>query len=594
MISGTGTDLVAVIKAFLSDIRVFSKVVVRRELRGYQLQPARAIVESVLQQHGHTFAVVMSRQAGKNELSAQIEAFLMNRFQQQRGATLVKASPTYKPQTVNSRLRLRDCLDNAWNRRWLHGDEGYMLRLGQCRALFFSAHPTANVVGATASVLLECDEAQDVDEDKWDKDFAPMGAATNVTTVFYGTVWSRRTLLARVLRVLRQQEAADGVQRVFFVPWTRVAEEVPGYGEYVRKELQRLGPDHPIIKTQYRLEEMDEAGRLFTEERLARMRGTHTRLRTPPDAVEVAEAGSSTLEGPPGAQPDATGRETDTLHNSRSVGPSDTQTLMLHCAQSAPCAAAPEQARLWQDDMHDALCSDKLYALTVDVAGAAPDGMALQDAALRQSQPRKDSSVVTVVRVCLDTLADPLLGLPRYEVVNRYWWTGLNQADLYARLLDLVRQWHAAYVVVDATGVGAGLAGFLARRFGLATLPGARTQGLRRGSNTSGRVLPVEFNLASKSDLGWDFLSVIETGRFKHYVDDGAGDTIQFWREVQACEFELLPGPGQRLRWGVSDPTLHDDALISAALCAMLDRLAWHVTWESTMLPPSEEAEGRF
>ena len=43
---------------------------------------------------------------------------------------------------------------------------------------------TANSKG---SLLLECDEAQEVGRDKWQKDFDPMGASTNVTTVFFGT-----------------------------------------------------------------------------------------------------------------------------------------------------------------------------------------------------------------------------------------------------------------------------------------------------------------------------------------------------------------------------------------------------------------------
>ena len=76
-----------------------------------------------------------------------------------------------------------------WRRR-----EGYIVQLHNARTLFFSAEPTANVVGATADVLLECDEAQDVSSSKWDKDFAPMGASTNVTTVFWGTAWTSTTM----------------------------------------------------------------------------------------------------------------------------------------------------------------------------------------------------------------------------------------------------------------------------------------------------------------------------------------------------------------------------------------------------------------
>jgi hypothetical protein len=49
---------------------------------------------------------------------------------------------------------------------------------------FLSAAPSSNIVGATVSLLLECDEAQDVEIAKWDKEIAPMAASTNATRVF--------------------------------------------------------------------------------------------------------------------------------------------------------------------------------------------------------------------------------------------------------------------------------------------------------------------------------------------------------------------------------------------------------------------------
>jgi len=141
-------------------------------------------------------------------------------------------------------------------------------------------------------------------------------------------------------------------------------------------------------------------------------------------------------------------------------------------------------------------------------------------------------------------------------------------------------------VVVDATWVGAGLASFLARRFGSCR------------DHPPGPVIPFQFNMATKSNLGWDFLSVVETGRYKDYVDDGAEDTRQFWREVDACQFEVLPGPGQRMRWGVPDPTVHDDFLISAALVAVLDKAEWTVDFEAEIVEApdvlSEVDRGRF
>ncbi len=523
---GSPANLVQVIKAFLSDIRLFSKIVVRRPLRGYQLAPARAIIESVLCKRGDTFAVVMSRQAGKNELSGQLEAYLMNLFQQVRGASLVKAAPTYKPQTINSQMRLHDCLDNPWNKDFLHGDSGYIVRLGRARAFFFSAQPSANVVGATANVVLECDEAQDVDPEKWAKDFTPMAASTNATTVYYGTMWTSRTLLSSVIRSLRERERADGRQRVFLVPWEEVAAEVPAYGEYVRKEIARLGPEHPIIRTQYKLEEIDEAGRLFTAERVAAMKGAHSRQRTALREAQDAVATDSRQHG---------------------------------------------------------------HVITVDVAGEDEE---LEGEELRAEQPRKDSTAITVFSVDLSTVEDPLIGFPTYRVVDRHWWTGKNHSQLYAAIVDLTRQWRAWYLVVDATGVGAGLASFLVRKFGKAEIRG---QGSGSGGEAGGSVVPFTFTAKSKSDLGWDFIGLVESGRYKDYAGDMQADTEQFWREVEACEFEVLPGPGHLLRWGVPDPGVHDDMLVSAALVSVLDRMDWRVEVEGEVIPPArqEEAPGR-
>ena len=488
-------NLAKVIIAFLRDIRLFSKVVVRRELRTYQLEPARAIIDSILNQRGMTFAVVMSRQAGKNELSAQLEAYLMNLHQQVRGSLLVKASPTYKPQTINSKMRLADTLSNPWNEQFLKGQEGYIIRLGRCRCLFFSAHPTSNVVGATANVLLECDEAQDVDETKWNKDFAPMAASTNATTVFYGTVWTSRTMLSKAVRALRAQQARDGVQRVFCVPWQRVADEVPTYGVYVRNEIRRLGRNHPIVRTQYFLEEIKGAGLLFGPERRAMMQGAHDREREPVPGL--------------------------------------------------------------------------VYAMTVDVAGEDEE---LEGEELRREKPLKDSTAVTMFRVDLRTCEDPLIGLPRYEVVNRWWWTGWPHADLYAVLVDLAETWRVAYMVVDATGVGSKLAEYLCGRLGSIEheMPGV--------------VVPFVFTGKSKSELAWEFVAVIGTGRYKDYVDDGQPDTGQFWREVESCTFEVMPGPGKRIRWGVEDLSVHDDFVISAALVAELDKMDWIEEIESVVI----------
>ena len=231
-------------------------------LRPYQRETALAVLDSVFGKKGLTFSVEIARQGGKNELSAQLEAYLLNLFQR-AGGFMVKVAPTYRPQLINSKLRLEATLENEWNGGKWRGREGYMIFLGKAGCVFLSADRRAQVVGATASLLLECDEAQDVSEEKWQKDFAPMAASTNATRVFYGTVWTKKTLLAKVMRELEREEARDGVKRLFCVRWEKVAEENPEYGEYVKKEISRKGRHHPLIRTQYFLEEIDAQGGLF-------------------------------------------------------------------------------------------------------------------------------------------------------------------------------------------------------------------------------------------------------------------------------------------------------------------------------------------
>src|SRR3990167_7060853 len=113
--------------------------------------------------YGNTFTVLMSRQAGKNELSAWIEKVLLVANMANRAAVGVKTAPTLTPQLRNSIRRLRAHLDAAGFRNAYALEEGHLLTLGAAAWNFLSASPGASVLGATAGLLLEADEAQDID-----------------------------------------------------------------------------------------------------------------------------------------------------------------------------------------------------------------------------------------------------------------------------------------------------------------------------------------------------------------------------------------------------------------------------------------------
>ena len=262
----------------MTEIETFSSILLPdRALRPYQIAPARAILESVNTHRGDQFAIVFSRQAGKDEMLAQLLSMLLLQWSL-RGGSAVIAAPTLDPQATISRNRLRDRLQSNRLTRNRLRFAGNMAAVGKAEATFVSAAPGANARGQTADLLLVANEAQDIDADVWDAVFDPMAASTNATTVFMGTVWSTTTLLARQMRHLRQLEARDGRQRVWLVPWQQVAAEIPAYGERVRARIAQLGESHPFIRTEYLLEELEGDGGLFPAHRIAQMQGDHGRL----------------------------------------------------------------------------------------------------------------------------------------------------------------------------------------------------------------------------------------------------------------------------------------------------------------------------
>ena len=474
------------LRAVHEDVGAFSAALFpARTLRGYQLPFARAVTESVLAGGGEEFAAVFSRQSGKDEALAQLCAYLLSRYRL-RGGSIVVALPSLRPQGLIARDRLLERLRTPLGEA-VRVREGAIVELGRAGVRFLSAAPGAHSRGNTASLLLVANEAQDIEPDVWDAVFAPMAASTNATTLFLGTVWTSDTLLARQMRLLRERERHDGGRRLFRVPWRAVADELPVYGDYVRRQIGQLGERHPFIRTEYELEELDGDGRLFPPERLAGLRGDFPGLAWPSAA------------DPPGS----------------------------------------------------------VYALTVDVAGELEEGV--EGEAVRRALPRKDSTAVSVVRV-----VPAANGLPRYEVVARYLWTGTRHTALHDRVVNLAREvWRAQQVVVDGTGIGAGLASFLRATLG------------------ERMVQPFIFSAQSKSRLAWDFLGLLEAGRLRCFDPERTEDAEQrrldelLARQLAACRYTVLPGPGKLMRWSVEDATLHDDLLISTALIAALDELDW-------------------
>jgi hypothetical protein len=468
-------------KNYLRSVPAFVQHGTGLRLRPYQKAPLPTILKSIDEGLGLSIVIIFPRQSGKDELIANLKAFLMCQLSPWEHS-IVEVNPTYKPQTINAIMRLETRMNmnpvtfNRWRKR-----SDFIRQIGLCKTSFLSGDGQANVVGATASLLLIINEAQDIEPAIYDKKFAPMCASTNATRVFCGTVWTSTTLLAREARNARKAQEQDGIQRLYIYDADDVTRCHKPYGRHVAGQVAALGRQNPMVKTQYFNETIDAQAGMFTPARLALMTGD---------------------------QPE----------------------------QSAPI---PGHA----------------YALLVDVAG-------MDEALLNLDglgNPGRDSTTLTIVDIDLTTL--PTLQAPTYRAVHRQAWTGENHLAIFGKLKAFAENWKPQYIVLDATGVGEGLWAMLNKAFPT-------------------RTIPIKFSQQQKSEIGWKYIAIIETGRFR---DCCPTETVR--AQYAACHSEILPGPAHTLRWGVKDGTrgadgalIHDDHILADSLTAILDTLPWHIS----------------
>ncbi|MEX2159559.1 MAG: hypothetical protein WEB04_09185 [Dehalococcoidia bacterium] len=315
-------------------------------LRPYQIEAGRAILDSVLRNRGLSFSIEIARQGGKNELSVHIEAFLLGLYQGAH-AEGVKCAPSYEPQGHLSMRRLWSRLVAAGLPPHAAIEAGHIIRLGQARMVFLSAESGANVMGHTVQLILEVDEAQDVDDEKFDREFRPMASATNATTVYYGTAWDDRTLLERAKQHHLELERRDGVRRHFEYDWQVVAAHNPAYGRYVEAERERLGERHPLFLTQYCLKPISGGGRLFSHGQLAQLQGRHPRQRAPRRG-ETYIAGLDLAGGSLDSTNAERGHDATVLTIARAVFPT-------HDAVVLEPALEVVEHYVWEGEPHDTL-----------------------------------------------------------------------------------------------------------------------------------------------------------------------------------------------------------------------------------------------
>lgn len=210
----------------------------------------------------------------------------------------------------------------------------------------------------------------------------------------------------------------------------------------------------------------------------------------------------------------------------------------------------PDTRRSQFEGAHDQLSrgiDGERYAFLIDVAGEEETS---ETAEAYDTGAKRDSTTLFVLR-CVDTV-----GQPRFEIVQRRGWTGIRYSRLLDQIEDLaVNVWRAEYIVIDATGIGAGLASFMADRF-------------KRKRVT---IVPHLWTFATKSQAGFDLVSLIDTGRLKDYrIPTGDLASRELYSQMIKVKTEIMPGTKQ-MRWSVPAHLGHDDELMALALTPALD-----------------------
>jgi hypothetical protein len=289
------------------NLREAWRILRRNDPFDYQLEVVDGIIYSCINGLGWQFVIMQTRQSGKNEESAFLQQYLLL-YGWFYGTAIsgVKFAPVHKPQVQASMDRLEGAnspdsggmAGSLVTKNIYRKSDGYKYHIGTPRDsnkwAFLSINPSANVASQTAFTLLEGDEAQDIDTNKWERDAQPMGAFNNATTVFWGVAWTKESHIYKAMQQSYEMETrlekdlGYRPKLVYKIDAHRVIRS--GNEKYkiaFNNQVARLGEKHIAIQTQYLLNFVDSIGRFFDAEQLARMYATTETMRVGPSPKDV-------------------------------------------------------------------------------------------------------------------------------------------------------------------------------------------------------------------------------------------------------------------------------------------------------------------
>ena len=167
-----------------------------------------------------------------------------------------------------------------------------------------------------------------------------------------------------------------------------------------------------------------------------------------------------------------------------------------------------------------------VYIFCIDVGGVDEATNADPEAQFLNN-PGRDSTSLTIYSVDLSEFE--IRQAPIFRIVYREQWQGQNHVIMWSKLKAYNDIWQPQTLIMDATGVGEGLYSMFSRCCGHKTIP-------------------IKFSAQKKSEIGYRYLGMIETGRIRDCAPSKQAE-IQYI----SCQSEVLTTPQKTMRWGVKN-----------------------------------------
>jgi hypothetical protein len=249
-----------------------------------QIEAIALIEKRIAEKQGGYITVRAARQTMKNECSAMVQCRMLTKYMFD-GGSYIRTAPTWKPQIVTSRVRLERMIRHDPLCQGAKHRFGYTVERGDARVVFLSSDKNSSIVGDTASIALDLDEAHKVDAGKFDEDFAPMVAHYSSPVIMWGVAADENDLLYEYRQ--KNFNELNNPKNNLQYPASIWCELIPAYAKHYEERVKVLGPDHPIIKTQYDLIDIKALGGFLNQHQIAIMLNSdHERYAAPKPGCE--------------------------------------------------------------------------------------------------------------------------------------------------------------------------------------------------------------------------------------------------------------------------------------------------------------------